>query len=643
MRKLLVVLPMLLALVGGCDATRRDFSVCDTTYSDCLKGFTCNKTTGMCVPDTDAGIPDTPITDTGAPDTSPVDVSVADTKDAPVTTDATPIDTSAVDTTIIDAPIVDVAIPDTRIPDAAGTCSVDNDCVGVAAGAYCVNTKCVACKTSSQCNNDAGVPFCSAQNTCVSCAGASGPDGGSACPASAPICAASGGCVQCVKNSDCPNPNSAFCVQNQCVGCNAPGATASAPVSGGSDGGSVDSGARDAGAASGPCTGPTPVCAKAGTIAGQCVGCVTTTNDGGVTSSNCTGTTPICSTTATPAAGTMPAIPAYTCVPCTSDTQCADKGVGPGVCMFHQDGRCATDAETIYVRNTSGCITTGTSSATTPFCQPQNGIGAVTTSKRLVVMTGTGTSAGAFGIWTATFVAGSPQVSIIGQNGPVVAPGAADIGIHILSGNVYIRGLTVQGAGVAAAIAPSQSGIVVDSGSTIGLDRCYVMGNAGGLLVHNGAGFDVANSVFAQNISGTGDFGAFGGVSLGSVGTGLPSRFWFNTIADNYQFGIACTTGTQQLSAILFYNNAGGDVENCTVLAGSWAQTISPKLIAGPGFATIVGQPNLSTTYHLTAQSTSPCKDYIDTTPTNHPPDDIDGDPRPKSANGKLDCGADEY
>jgi len=55
MRKLLVVFPLLLVLVGGCDSTRRDFGVCDTTYSSCLKGFTCDFNRGLCVPDVDGG------------------------------------------------------------------------------------------------------------------------------------------------------------------------------------------------------------------------------------------------------------------------------------------------------------------------------------------------------------------------------------------------------------------------------------------------------------------------------------------------------------------------------------------------------------------------------------------------------------
>jgi len=605
MRKYLIVA---LVVAAGCDATRRDFDVCSPEYAECSKGFTCNTTTWLCEPTSDAG----PAVDMGQPDqplptdTAPADVALDATDTAAI--DVIPVDVQAVDGGAVDVPSGEAGGLYTSVPDAPGTCTVDRDCPSTLLP-YCVSYRCVACRTSNECSNLAGTPFCSAANTCVSCAAA--PAAAGVCSGATPVCdSGSGRCVECTRNSECPTPGKAFCVANQCVGCQAPGASASDPT-GATDGGASDGGgAIDAGVA-GPCSGAKPVCAETGSLAGQCVECASSTD--------CSGSKPICS--------------ANLCTPCTTDQQCADKGGGPGVCMSHQDSRCASEAETIYVQNSTGC-SGGAGTVLSPYCRPQDGVNAVTTSKRVVVLTG-GTALSEFIVTRSD----SPLVSVIGRQNPMIGAGAANKGIHVQRGNVYLRGLRIEGAGTSAA----EPGIVVESGATITMDRCYVMKNAGGLLVKDGAGFDIANSVFAKNESGNVGAAVFGGVYLGVAGVSLPHRFWFNTIAENGQFAIGCASSTQQLSGMLFYNNAGGDVSNCTLEVGSWTQTSAPNLLP-KGFGTIVGNPRFSSdeTYHLTQQSTSPCRDFVAST-AEHPPFDIDGDPRPYPGTGKLDCGADEY
>jgi hypothetical protein len=546
----------------------------------------------------------------------------SDTKDASVVLDVNVIDTSIVDVN----QVVDLPTPDLRVPDAAGTCSVDNDCTGLAAGAYCVNNRCVACKTSSQCNNAAGKPFCSAENTCVSCASAGSIDGGASagsidggvsavCSGTIPVCnSATGSCVQCVKNTDCPSASKAFCVQNQCVGCDTTGASA----------GGVDGGVADAGTGANGCTGTSkPVCVlstSGSPKAGQCVAC-NGDND-------CSGNTPVCNMTT------------YSCQPCTSDSQCT---TAPGICMFHSGGRCATVAETIYVDNRGGCLTTGTSasSAQTPFCQLQTGVNAVKPDKRVILVKGSS----ALLPFSADLGTGTAQVSIVGQNGPIILVGAANAGIELISGNLYLRGLTVQGDSSGS---PNGPGIQVDSlASLVSLDRCIVTGNKGGLLINDGPGFDIVNSIFSQNKAGSAGAALFGGVYLGSPSsTSALHRFWFNTVADNEQLGVTCSVKGQNLDACLLADTSG-EVVNCTLTKWTKASTTSPTGVAGSGFTTDSNPPLFSSAkpYHLTSgatkAATSPCKDFITDSTVAFPPDDVDGDTRPSGA--AADCGADEY
>ncbi len=73
---------------------------------------------------------------------------------------------------------------------------------------------------------------------------------------------------------------------------------------------------------------------------------------------------------------TKPICEGHLCRPCKADAECK---TGPGVCMFHQDGHCATDLETIYVKNAAGCtMTPGAGGALAmPYCLSQDGINAV--------------------------------------------------------------------------------------------------------------------------------------------------------------------------------------------------------------------------------------------------------------------------
>ena len=508
-------------------------------------------------------------------------------------------------------------------------CVKSSDCTADPTKPVCVANQCTACSAAaSECETkNSAAPVCETTSGrcvgCVSndnCAGEAdgGVDGGSDGGVVAGFCnLTTNQCVGCLKHTDCTDPNNAICGTSQtCVGCSNP----LAPT-----GSCATKNATLPVCKVGPCvecagdvdckTATTPAC----NTANKCVECVQ--------SSHCkNAAAPVCDTTAehcvqcladTNCSGTTPICLNKQCTKCTSDAQCVSKlGANPGVCMFQLDGHCATDAEAIYVQNNATCVTTGTGtagSASTPFCLSQDGINAATT-KRLVVMRGP--SGAMLGNWSSAAGTSSGQLTVVGQNGATIGA-AGNIEIHVTSGDVYIRGLTVTSGNIA-----SLPAIQVDSPATIRLDRCIVVGNrGGGIVVAAGAAFDISNSVFDGN--GPGSVGAvsFGGVYLGGAPVAGPARFSFNSVANNAQVGVVCGSASQPLAGLLFYNNTGGDTVNCATPAFSKS--------GNPMFSTLLP-------YHLT--SASPC---VNAGGATCPPDDIDGDARPIGA--ACDCGADEY
>jgi hypothetical protein len=244
------------------------------------------------------------------------------------------------------------------------------------------------------------------------------------------------------------------------------------------------------------------VCAPASntTKAGECVGCLA--------SSDCSDNKkPVCDTSS------------YTCGTCSNDSQCASWTVqpGPGVCMNHQDGRCALDSETLYV-NMATCGTgTHDGSAAKPFCGPQDALSATTATKKLIVVNGATSSL------SGPSSASVGQISVVGQNDASVT-GVGAPGIRLAGGSLYLRGLGISGGA-------SALGIDASTGATLVMNACKVTGSAKGGIKLDGASFDITNT------SVTGNSG-LGGIWINALSG--ESRLNLVTLSGNTSVGITC-------------------------------------------------------------------------------------------------------
>ncbi len=308
------------------------------------------------------------------------------------------------------------------------------------------------------------------------------------------------------------------------------------PDGGGGDGGG-DGDAGDDSPHCPVCSGTTPVC-----VGVTCVECAT--------SADCSSdpTKPICDTTTN------------SCVRCASDDQCSAKlGADPGVCMAHQDGRCATDAETIYVEPKTGTDCRNIlqddldGTAALPFCNidlARRVLASDSTKaqpRTLVRVRGTmNAPAAAFSRPT-----GRPEVSIVGQQSAFVA-GGAQPSFDLRNGLFYLRGIKVSSSGsIGIKAAPGSSDSLTLRLDHVTVDNCQ----SGGILL-DGTAFDIRNTTVTR--SGPGALGPVtgGGILINNVPTSGPKQIALSTVQMNNGGGISCSAAVDAGGDVLVSDNA---------------------------------------------------------------------------------------
>lgn len=396
--------------------------------------------------------------------------------------------------------------------------------------------------------------------------------------------------------------------------------------------------------------GGTPICDPS---SGTCVGCLGDTQ--------CPrGAAHICDTTAKRCvqclqrsdctSATAPICANQICRGCLTDAECL--GIGPEVCMVDTGGHCATDDETVYVKNDllTNIVTCSNSraeagSSAVPYCESQLAInaalrdpsqpadagtpdGATAPLKTLVVMRGPDQLAN----WTLD--GGARTLTVVGQSGAWISPGPHD-GIALTSGTLYLRNLRVgtamPGVGIRA------------TGGELHADRLVVdANNRGGVFLDN-VSFAINNSVIAGNGQGFVGGTSWSGIFIGTVPDGGPASLINDTIVGNVTGGVVCMDGPPptppapptlsrtRLSGLVFWGNTPG-----SDLLGNCSPTSITMPCCGTDNLNQPLNPMLTATWHL--MSGSPC---IGKLPRNQSTGyDLDGQPRTGTM---VDCGADEY
>jgi hypothetical protein len=232
--------------------------------------------------------------------------------------------------------------------------------------------------------------------------------------------------------------------------------------------------------------------------------------------------------------------------------------------MSHQDGHCATGAETIFVEDRTGCAAAAggnAGSADMPFCNVQPAVIALRSDRRVIVVRGT--------VQATNFVLqpgpGSTQITFVGQQGGAIAGGAFSA-LALDGAAVFARDLTFK-----LSAAPA---VVARNASILSLQHVVVDNNPGGGVLVDGAGFDIQNTSITRNGPATTGPTTWGGVLVQNLSGVALHTIDLVTIQNNGGPGLACSDRIDG-SGILASDNAASNI-------GTTCQ-VTPCSPAGPG------------------------------------------------------------
>jgi len=194
--------------------------------------------------------------------------------------------------------------------------------------------------------------------------------------------------------------------------------------------------------------------------------------------------------------------------------------------MSHQDGRCATDAETTYVQN-SATYTTGAQggAAAHPFCSLAPVLAFLTAQRSLIVVRGVVDAA------TWTLASKSFESTIVGQKSGTVV-GTTFPALQVSNSALYARALHLKSS--------FSAGLWAFNGASIRLDSMLVDGSQEGGIALTSTSFDITNTTVTGNGPGSSGALIWGGILvLGPPAMG-PARLTNVSVTNNKGLGIGC-------------------------------------------------------------------------------------------------------